>query len=104
MNPERLDKMVKLVKTQTNLTDEEICKKLEKYNYNYLEVIRDYMGITENNSSYIKYNSINDKASVNQKIYSNIRNFMDNNVKQYELRKKISEQTNYLETKQTNNS
>lgn len=100
MNPERLDKIVKLVKNQTDYTDDEIHQQLEQHNYDYLEVIRNYMGITEKTSSYKMYNSINNNSSVNQKIYYNIRNFMDNNVKQYELRKKILEERQYLEKKE----
>lgn len=90
MNSERINQIIKLVKSQTNYTTEEISDMLKKNNYDYLGIIRNYMGITKETSAYEKYNSINDNSSVNQKIYSNIRNFMDNNVRQYEARKKVA--------------
>ena len=93
MNTERLNKMVNLVKNQTNYEEEEIKQMLIDNNYKYLEVIKKYLGINKENSSYEKYNSVNEDSSVNQKIYTNIRTFMDNNIKQYELRKQIEEQS-----------
>jgi hypothetical protein len=95
MNTEHLEKIIQLVKGQTNYTDDEIKEKLIHHNNDYLAVIKEYMGITKETSSYEKANSINTNASVNQKIYSNIRTFMDNSMKQYELRKKIAEQNKY---------
>jgi hypothetical protein len=88
MNPEKLDNIVRLIKGQTNYNDDEIKDKLSEHNNDYLAVIKEYMGITKETSSYEKINSINNSSSVNQKIYSNIRTFMDNNMKQYEHRKK----------------
>lgn len=89
MNIENQEKIIQLVNTQTNYTNEEIKDKLNQHNNDYLAVIKEYMGITKETSSYEKINSIDSKTSVNQKIYVNIRNFMDNNIKQYELRKKL---------------
>ncbi len=103
MDSESLDKIIQLVKGQTNYTEDEIKEKLSQHNFDYLAVIKEYMGITKETSSYEKVNSINSNTSVNQKIYSNIRTFMDNNIKQYESRKKIIEQNKYLEEKRPNN-
>lgn len=93
MNAERLNKMINLVKNQTNYKEEEIKQMLIDNDYKYLEIIKNYLGINKENSSYEKYNSVNEESSVNQKIYKNIRNFMDNNIKQYELRKQLQEQS-----------
>jgi predicted double-glycine peptidase len=95
MNSGHLEKIIQLVKGQTNYTEDEIKEKLSVHNNDYLAVIKEYMGITKETSSYEKANSINTHTSVNQKIYSNIRTFMDNNMKQYEIRKKIVEQNKY---------
>tara|TARA_Y100000780_G_C13692615_1_gene420166 strand:+ start:505 stop:825 length:321 start_codon:yes stop_codon:yes gene_type:complete len=82
--------MIALVRTQTDYTDDIIKEKLAKHNNNYINVIKEYMGITEENSAYNKYNN-DDPKTINQGIFKNIREFMDTNIREYEERKRIQE-------------
>ena len=75
-----IDKFINIVKTQTNYDDYYAIQKLKQYDYDYMKVIREYMGIKEKMPAPIK--------SVNQEIYKMIRKQID--ISQYNL--KISEQ------------
>lgn len=90
MNSTKYQEIIALVKSQTNYSEDEIKEKLILHNNNYINVIKEYMGITNENSSYNKYNNEQPKT-VNQGIFKNIREFMDNNIKQYEMREKIKQ-------------
>jgi len=85
------EEIINLVGRQTDYSRDVIKEKLESNNYNYMEIIEEYLGITKDTCASTIYNSEEEKT-VNQKIYSNIRHFMDNNVKQYELRKRLENQ------------
>lgn len=101
MNSTKYNEIIALVKSQTNYTEDEIKEKLIQKNNNYLEVIKEYMGITNENSAYNKYNNTS-TSSVNQGIYKHIRTFMDNNIRQYEAREKIKQISESMNTTQTN--
>lgn len=90
MNSTKYQEIIALVKSQTNYSEDEIKEKLILHNNNYINVIKEYMGITNENSSYNKYNNEQPKT-VNQGIFKNIREFMDNNIRQYEMREKIKQ-------------
>jgi hypothetical protein len=98
MDDTRQIEIIKMIKRQTDYSDDDIKLKLETYNNNYLLVIKEYMGITQENSSSNKYNNLfnNDKKSINQKIYNNIRNFMDDNIRQHEIREKKKNEVKLL--------
>ena len=81
----RIHEMCNLIMRQTNMTYDEANKKLLEKNYNYLQVIKEYIGIQNN----MKLD--NDKKSINQKIYCEIRTFMDQTSEKYEARKKQAE-------------
>lgn len=87
---EKRKQIIKLVCRQTDYTEEEAEKKLIEHKGNYMSVVKEYL-----NPSYQEtaQNKINDyeKKSNNQKIYSEIRGFMDNAAKGYEYRKKVTE-------------
>lgn len=102
MNHTKYQEIIALVKSQTNYTEDEIKDKLILHNNNYINVIKEYMGITNENSSYNKYNNIQTKT-VNQGIFKNIREFMDNNIRQYELREKIKQSQQQEQSKQKDN-
>ena len=84
----RIHEMCNMIVRQTNLSFEEANKHLLENNYNYLTVIKNYIGKKEEKDE-IK-ESANSK-SVNQKIYTEIRNFMDDTSEKYEIRKKQAE-------------
>ena len=75
----RIHEMCNMIVRQTNLSYEEANKHLINNNYNYLTVIKNYIGRKEK--------QVETDKSVNQKIYSEIRNFMDDTSEKYEARK-----------------
>ena len=70
-----IDKFINIIKTQTTYDDYFAIKKLKDFNYDYMKVIRDYMGIKEKKPEPIK--------SVNQEIYKQIRRNLDTTMKEY---------------------
>lgn len=71
------DQNIHFIMTQTNYTLEEATQKLDIHNNNYVNVIKEYMGI-----SFYKP-SPNKIKSVNQEIYKQIRNELNNGIKKY---------------------
>ena len=71
-----LDKDIDFILRQTNYSKEEAIKQLEKHNFNSLNVIKEYMGIS----------STEKKApikSLNQEIYKQIRTKLDTSMREY---------------------
>ena len=94
---EKKEKIIEIVMRQTNYDYDISKEKLEECNYNYEMVIRQYVDKESSNSkSSIERNNNNNNnnktnKSINQQIYSQIRNFMDYGAYQYEKRKQQSE-------------
>tara|TARA_X000000368_G_scaffold250446_1_gene197855 strand:- start:179 stop:673 length:495 start_codon:yes stop_codon:yes gene_type:complete len=87
----RYDGAIALIKSQTNYNDEEANEKLEKWEGNYMNVIKEYL-----NPNFNKKN-IEKKRTTNENMMCEIRNFMDNAHAGYLKRKKIEEKkTEYL--------
>ena len=63
---------IALIKSQTNYTQEEADEKLEKWEGNYMNVIKEYLKPNFNIKRVKK-----DNRSVNQKMMGEIRSFMD---------------------------
>ena len=78
--------IINLVVRQTNYSREEAIKKLEQWNNNHLNVIKEYLNPNFNKKKETK------KISTNQKIIKGIRNYMDDVAIQYEKRKKMKEE------------
>ncbi len=86
----RNNQIVEMIIRQTDYTKEEAIEKLKKHNNNYLQVLKEYMN----------YEKVTEKKeeskSLNQNIYSNIRNFLDDSIKekarQSQIYNKIKEQ------------
>ena len=70
----RKKKIVKLVCGQTNYDEENAKKLLEENNYNYLTIIKEYLN--SNTKAESQKKDIVEK-SLNQQIFGQIRNFMD---------------------------
>lgn len=70
----RKQKIIDLVCSQTDYTREEAEEKLKNRNYNYLDVIKDYLNPNRK--------PVQETKTLNQKIFSNIRSFMDNGSKE----------------------
>jgi len=72
MSSERYKHIIKLIINQTNYTEEESEKKLKEWNNDYMNVIKEYLNPNFQNKKVEKKNT-----STNQKMMSEIRNFMD---------------------------
>ena len=72
-----LAELVQVVCRQTDLSTDEARERLEKEKYNYMKVLNDYFGIKEVVTQ--------PKSTVNQQIYSEIRNLMDTGAKKYRM-------------------
>ena len=74
-----IDNQVQIIMRQTDY-DFEIAKlKLIEHNYDYLGVIKSYIGVTEKTAPVVK--------SINQEIYKQIRHKLDTSMREYNERK-----------------
>jgi len=79
---QRYEGAIALIKTQTNYTEEEAKEKLEHWNGNYMNVIKEYLNPNFN----IKMEK-KDTRSINQKVMGEIRGFMDTVTMDFQKRK-----------------
>ena len=70
LSNEIFDKLVSVVKNQTNYTEEISRQKLKEHNNDPIKVIREYMGISVNSQENEKKEKKD--MSLNQKMYSEI--------------------------------
>jgi hypothetical protein len=78
-----IHKMIEMVTRQTTYTYEEAKSKVIEHNFDFTKVVREYMGIT-------KKEEINTK-SVNQQIYTEIRDLMDTAASSYRYKQELNE-------------
>ena len=74
LNIDTINKNIKTIMLQTNYTEDEARHKLALFDYDYMRVLKDYMGIPEKE---IK------RKSTNQEIYTQIRLKLDGSMKEY---------------------
>ena len=72
---DQIDSKIQIILRQTDYTEEKAREKLQEFNYNEIDVIKDYFGITEKKAPPIK--------SVNQAIYKQLRSHLDGAMKDY---------------------
>tara|TARA_R110001599_G_scaffold60908_16_gene169133 strand:+ start:3429 stop:3809 length:381 start_codon:yes stop_codon:yes gene_type:complete len=84
----RKKEVIKLVCRQTDYTEVEAEEKLKEKNYNYLDVIKDYMNPNRKTQVYSK--------SLNQEIFTNIRRFLDSDKNNLELQKEYYKKENQM--------
>jgi hypothetical protein len=73
---ERNEKYIRHIMSQTNYSETEAREKFKDFNYDFMKVLKDYMGIPEKKeNTHIK--------SVNQEIYKQIRYSLDQSMKDY---------------------
>ena len=93
---EKEEQILESVLRQTNLDRDTAKTMLQDNDYDGIKVIKQHFGIKD------KVN--NDKVSVNQQVYKEIRGFMDNAAKKYrvskELEKRREEMLEYLKSKE----
>ena len=83
--------LIELVMRQTTYTREEAMEKLKEYNGEPVDVIREFMGI--------KIPEKKTPKTTNQKIFHEIRNFMDDVNMSYSRRKEKSERIKEIQEK-----
>ena len=82
LDKDELGKHINIIMSQTNYTEEEAIQKLKLFNYDYMKVIKNYMGINDKKDTTIK--------SVNQEIYKQIRTTLDSSMKGYREKNPIN--------------
>jgi pyruvate/oxaloacetate carboxyltransferase len=82
MDKKRYEGAISLIKSQTNYTEEEAIKKLEKWGGSYMDVIKEYLNPNFNVKVIKK-----DTRSTNEKMMFEIRDFMDTVSQGFERRK-----------------
>ena len=80
---ERDEKNIKHIMSQTNYSEEVAKTKLQEFNGDFMQVLKDYMGIP------IKKDT-NKIRSVNQEIYKQIRHSLDQTMKNYREKNPIN--------------
>ena len=68
MNQETIEEKIQIIQRQTNYNNEEAEQKLQENNYDHIQVIKNYLGVTEKKAPQAK--------TKNQEIYRQIRNFI----------------------------
>ena len=76
---DKIDKHIQIIMRQTDYDFETAKQKLEECNYDYLIVIKKYIGVAEKNEPQV--------SSVNQEIYKQIRHKLDASMREYNKRK-----------------
>ena len=87
------EKIINLVISQTAYDRENAIKKLEKWDGDYIKVVKEYL-----NPNFQEKKK--EEKTTNQMMMTSIRNFMDDVYKGYEERKKLAEQQKILIEKQ----
>ena len=73
---EKVEKYIKHIMSQTNYTEDVAQEKFKEFNYDFMKVLKDYMGIPEKKeNTHVK--------SINQEIYKQIRHSLDQTMKDY---------------------
>lgn len=70
-----IDELTKKVISQTTYDSETAKQKLQEFNYDYIKVIKDFMGIKDKKDDKVK--------NVNQEIYKQIRNKLNESTRAY---------------------
>jgi hypothetical protein len=77
---DQIDTKVQIILRQTNYTLDKAKEKLQEFNFNEEEVIRDYFGVNKKTTTTQKI------TSVNQTIYKQLRGYLDGAMKNYRER------------------
>ena len=82
-NDKSNDKEIKHIMSQTNYNEEVAKAKLQEFNGDFMQVLKDYMGIPAKKNT-------NKVTSVNQEIYKQIRHSLDQTMKDYREKNPIN--------------
>ena len=93
INEKVFEEMALMVTRQTELSLEEAKNKLKENNYDYMNVIKNEMGIEKNKDK--------ESGTINQKIYKEIRTLMDDGCKNYRAKQEYEKKKQeYIEKMQ----
>ena len=87
---EQQKQMINMICRQTDYDEDTAKEKILQHNGNFMNVIKEYMDPNFKTKQQDKIKDMNNK-STNQKIYGEIRNFMDTASRGYEIRKRRDE-------------
>ena len=87
-NVQKQKLLTEMVMRQTSLSFEDCDNLLKKYNNNYIDAIKEGIGILNKEKEKEKEKEI---KSINQEIYINIRGMMDNAAERYRIKKENEE-------------
>ena len=91
-----LEKSIQHIMSQTNYSETMAQEKFKEFNYDFMKVLKDYMGIPEKKeNTHIK--------SINQEIYKQIRYSLDQTMKDYRDKNPINidqVKTNFQESEE----
>ena len=76
---DQIDAKVQIILRQTNYTTEQAKEKLQQFNFNEEDVIRDYFGVA-------KKTTPEKLTSINQTIYRQLRGYLDGAMNNYRER------------------
>tara|TARA_X000000368_G_C22611032_1_gene527960 strand:+ start:304 stop:573 length:270 start_codon:yes stop_codon:yes gene_type:complete len=82
MSNNNLDNLVQIIINQTNYDEEKAKNKLQEWEGNHINVIKEYL-----NPDFRNKKVTSKKKSVNQQMMTQIRTFMDNISKEHQKRK-----------------
>lgn len=83
METEQIKDHIRIICGQTDLTEDEALVKLHDYNFDYVKVIRNHLGLDKIKDTKIQ--------SVNQEIYKQLRIKLDASVDDFNKRKENNE-------------
>jgi hypothetical protein len=89
-NAVNIEHIKNIIKRQTDYSDEEIILKMQIHNNDPMAILREYMGGTTS----VKKEE--QKKSVNQTIYSEIRHLMDDAASNYKQKKEMEERNKII--------
>jgi hypothetical protein len=88
---DQLQEKIQIIMRQTDYNEETVKEKLTEFNYDYLAVIKAFLGITEKTEQPVK--------NINQEIYRQIRYKLDANMREYNQRKEAEENSKNAKNK-----
>ena len=92
MDKVREKEIINLVMRQTDYTEEQVKEKLQKWNNNYINVIKEYL-----DPNFDKKIKKSQPKTLNQQMMGEIRNFMDDVYVKFENRKRYNQYVNTIQ-------
>jgi hypothetical protein len=81
-----IEEKIQIILRQTDYTREIAEEKLKEFDWNEINVVKDYFGINKKREN----NTINKPINVNQEIYKQLRTYLDASMKEYRENKQTS--------------